>query len=222
MALTTAEKFLLLAQHPEKGRFLISGIHIKYSIPGALVLDMSLQKKVAIENDKLLVKSRKRTTDPIEAEVITTIQKFKKPRSVRRSISKLSGKSGTFKRILLAQMVRKRLIRREEKSFLGFIRYNRYYLVNRKLRNDIIKQLKENLLFQKELSNEDAVVLGLIEACKMHKVLSADKNELNNIKKQLKEKLKKNAVASSVDKIISQVQAAVMGAVVAAAVAGRR
>lgn len=222
MNLTTAEKFLLLARHPEKGRFLISGIHVNYGLTGALILDMTLQKKVAVENDKLVLKTRKRSTDPVEKEIIAVLQKFKKPPSVRRTIYKLSRKSGTFKRIILSQMVRKRLISREDTAFLGFIPYRRYYLINRKLRNDLIKQLKENLVYQKELNNQDAVLLGLVEACKMYNVLSTDKEELKNIRKQFKEKLKENAVAASVDKTIRQVQAAVMGAVVASSVAGRR
>ncbi len=219
MNLTTAEKFLLLAQHPGKGRFITSGIYINYGITGALIMEMTFRKKAAIENEKLVVKARKRSTDPIEAEIIATVGKFKKPRSVKRTLNKLSRNAGKYRGILLKQLARKGYLRIEEKTFLGFIQYKRHYLTNPKSRNELIRQLKDNLFYQKEISNEDAAVFGLLEACKMQRVLSSNKDELKVIRKQFKEKLSENAVASSVDKTIRQVQAAMMGAIVASAVA---
>jgi golgi phosphoprotein 3 len=222
MKLDTAEKFLLLAQHPDKGRFLAPGIYVTYGLIGALILDLSLKQKVTIEDEKLILKTRKRTADPIESEIISTLQKFERPLSVRRSINKLSRKEGKFKSILLTQMARKRILRIEFKTFLGLIKYRRHYLTDRKTRNELIQQLKNNLLHLKVISDEDAVIFGLIEACKLHKVLSSDKDEQKVIGKQLKEKLKENSVAANVDKTIRQIQAAVMGAVVAAAVTAGR
>ncbi len=59
MNLNTAEKFLLIAQHPVKGRFTISDVQINYGIIGALLLEMSLENRIAIEENILILKNEK-------------------------------------------------------------------------------------------------------------------------------------------------------------------
>ncbi len=52
MELSTVEKFILLAQHPEKGRFTIGVMQLNYGIIGALLPEMSQDKIVVLEDKK--------------------------------------------------------------------------------------------------------------------------------------------------------------------------
>jgi hypothetical protein len=63
------------------------------------------------------------------------------------------------------------------------------------------------------------VILSLIEACKMHEILTSDRSELRELRKELKSLLKDSPIADVLDKTIKQVQAAIMGAVIASTVA---
>lgn len=65
----------------------------------------------------------------------------------------------------------------------------------------------------RDLSNETILVLGLIEACKMHKILTSDKVELKRLKQELKEIINESPISNTVDKTIKQVQAAIIGAI---------
>jgi len=218
MELNTVEKFLLIAQHPEKGRFTISEIHIKYGIIGALLMEMSLVETIDIEKDRLILKNQKIISDPVTKEISLIIKNSKKPRKVKYWITRLSRKSLKYKWTFLEGLVKKKLIRIENKKFLGLIPYRRNYLVESKTRYNLIQELKKNILSRRDISNENIVLLGLIEACKMHKIISSDRDELKKIKKELKVIIKESPIAGTVDKTIREVQAAIVVALVASTV----
>jgi len=219
MKLSIVEEFLLIALHPVKGRFIISDLHINYGIIGALLMEMSLENKISIENDRLILGKYRRIDNSIISEIISIIEKSGKARKIKYWVSRLSRKARTYKWSLLDGLELKGLVRVEDKRFLGFIPYKKCYLIDDKLRNQLVKQKKACILFRKELSNRNIVVLGLIEACQIYKAFSSDKSELKIMKKELKLIIKENPIADSVDKTIKELQSAVMGAVVASTAA---
>ncbi len=212
MNLNTTEKFLLIAQHPTKGKFIISDTHINYGIVGALLIEMTLDNKIIIEENKLILKSHKSSKDPIVSEISKIIKNSKKPRKIKYWVSKLENKSRKYKWIFLNKLEKDRLIRIEKKKFLRLFSYRRCYLIERKTRDDMIKQLKEGVLYKKELCNENIVLLGLIQATGMHKIFTSDRRELKAIKKKLKVILKDAPIAGAVDKTLKEMQAAIIGA----------
>jgi len=219
MKLTTAEKFLLIAHQPEKGRFLISEVQINYGIIGAMLLEMSLEQKISIKNDKLIVNNHGRDNDEIISEISSLIYNSKKERKIRYWLTKLSRKSGKYKWAILNELVNKRMMRIEKKKFLGIIPYRLSYITDDRARRDLIRTAKSNILSHKDLSDENVVVLGLIEACKMYKIITTDKEELKRVKKELKEIIKESPIAETLGQTIQQVQAAVIAAVVTATAA---
>ncbi|WP_200975258.1 GPP34 family phosphoprotein [Echinicola sp. 20G] len=220
MELSIAKKFLLLAQHPEKARMLISGVHIQYGLAGALLLQMSLEDKIEVSGEDILtVKRGASFNDPLLEEVAQMIQKSKKPRKMRYWIQKVGPKALKWRHQFYDQMAQERLIRVEKKKFLGLIPYTLTYLVNSQIRNKMIQELKSDVFRKKDIIPENMAVLGLIEACKMHNVLSKEKSQLKSIKKDLKQLVKESPISATVDQTIRQVQAAIISTIVATTVA---
>lgn len=215
MELNIVEKFLILAQHPTKGRFVIPDLKINHGIIGAILLEMSIDNKIVIENDRLILKNTKNDDNQIIAEVSEIINNSKKLRKIKNWIPKLENKARKYKWIILKDLVRKKIIRIEKKKFLGIIPYKSCYLINSKIRYDLIKELKRRVQYHRDLDSANVSVLGLIEACHMYKVLTTEKAELKRIKKELKKIIKESPIADTVDKTIKEVQAAVISAVVA-------
>lgn len=215
MKLSTVEKFLLIAHHPNKGRFVVSEMNINYGIIGAILLEMSLEDKVIVENDNLILKNSRSAGNQIVSEISIMISSSNKPRKIKYWITKLASRSGKYKWIILNELSGKNFIRIENKTFLGFIRYKRSYLIDGRARDKLIQQLRSNILFRQEKSNESVVLLGLIEACKMHPIIASNKGELKVIRKKLKQIIKESPIADTVDKTIKQVQAAIFGAIIA-------
>ncbi len=219
MKLNTLSKFLLLAHHPEKGRFLISDAHVNYGIIGAALLEISIDGQINIEENKLLLLKEANSENSIIAKILKEIRSSKKTRKIKYWITKLARKSRKFKWAILADLEKNQLLKIEDRKFLGLISYKKSYLIESKTRNDLINQLKKDALSGRDLSNETILVLGLIEACKMHKIITSDKVELKKLKQELKEIIKKSPIADTVDKTIKQVQTAIIGAIVASTVA---
>ena len=124
MELSVVERFLLLAQHPEKGRFTISGIQLNYGIVGALLLQMSLEKRIVLENNTLVLKNRRNIKDHLVREIVEIIGASDKKRKIRYWINKLNRKSNRYKWTILNEMDRKRLVRIDNKKFLGLIQHH--------------------------------------------------------------------------------------------------
>lgn len=219
MKLNTLSKFLLIAHHPEKGRFLISDIHINYGIIGAALLEMSLDGQLKIEENKLTLLRDGNSENSIIAEISKEIRVSKKTRKIRYWITKLARKSRKYKWEILADLEKNKLLRIEDKKFLGLIPYRKSYLIQSNTRRDLIHQLKKDALYGRDLSNDNILILGLIEACKMHKIITSDKEESKRLKQALKEIIKKSPITDTLDKTIKQVQAAIVGAIVASSVA---
>ena len=218
MELNIAEKFLLLAHHPNKGRFLISGIMINYGLIGALLLELSAAGKLSVRDKELVLKIR-HDSDPVFSEIISTIGQATKPKKMKYWISKLSRKSNRFRKEILQNLEKKRLVRIKHKKFLGLIPYKLSYLTGTKTRDKIIGELKNVVFHPKELTAEEGALLGLTVACKMYRTITTDPKELRILKKKLKVMIKDMPLAEAVDETIKQVQAAIVAAIAASTAA---
>ena len=214
-----AEKFLMLAHHPEKGRFLISHLYQQYGVAGALLLDMTIDDRIEMAEKKLLLKPGKDAAESVTGEIASLLSRSEKPRKTEYWIRKLAGRYRRYKWEILEGLERKRVVRIENRKFLWIIPYRKSYLVESYTRSNIISQLKNDILFQKALDGENLALAGLIHACSMHRILTHDIDELKKIRKQLKQIIKESPVADIVDQTIRQIQAAIMVSVTTAIVA---
>ena len=104
-------------------------------------------------------------------------------------------------------------IRLEDKRFIIFP-YKHAYLIDGNYRDSQLKELNDIILTGKSLDIESASILGIIEACKMHKVLTKNKESLKIIKSNLKEMVKHDSVSQEVKQVIAEMQAAAVAATV--------
>lgn len=219
MKLDLLEKFILLAHHPEKRRFLISDLPINYGLIGAMLLDMSLEERIDIQNDDLILKDHRNISNPMIAEIATTIHQSKKKRKVKYWVMKFGQKASKYKRRILESLEKKNIIEIERKKFLGLIPYIKTNVSDRRLRDRLVQEVRENVLNRRDIADEDTLMLGLVESCKMYRALSADKEEIKRMKANLKDILKDSPIADSIDKTVKQVQSAIIVSVIASSTA---
>ncbi|HPE18348.1 MAG TPA: GPP34 family phosphoprotein [Tenuifilaceae bacterium] len=218
MNLTIAEKFLVIAHHAEKGRFITSDVQMSYGLIGALILDLLLEKWFTIDNKLLILQNQKTSSNEVFEDMLSQIRREEKPKKIKRWITKFSYRSRKYKWTILSKLEEKKVVKIEHKKFL-FIPYRQVFLLNQQVRKEILAALSQKILTSKKLSEEETSVLSLIEACKLHKTLSSDKTELRTIKMELKRLLKESPIADAVDATIKQVQAAIAASIAASAAA---
>ena len=79
----------------------------------------------------------------------------------------------------------------------------------------MIREIRAVIFEGDDISEKAASLLGLVEACKMYKVICKDKKEVSLCKARLKELIQDDQIAQGVDKVIQAMQAAVVAAIVA-------
>ncbi len=227
MELNTIEKFLLIAHHPEKWWFKTPQIQLKYGLTGAMLLEFSIRKNIELVDNKIRVNKESITSDEdysIFDDFIQTMIQANRLHKPKYWIQKFGRKSRKLKWEILRGLEKKRLIRIEHLKFI-FIPYRRSYLTDRRLREKLIHELRDSLTYKKKISEEGIAILGLIEACKMYRVLSPDRSKRRQIKKELKLVLKESPISEVVQATIRQTQIAITMAIAAssagAAGAGR-
>jgi hypothetical protein len=211
-----AEKFILISHHPDRGRFLVSRQYLQYGLAGAILLDLCLAGKIELNDNRLILRSASMPADPVGAEVTGMIFESAKPRKTSFWIGKLSFSYNKFLKQILIGLEKRRVIRFEEKRLFGIFPWRKSYLVETYTRNNLIRQLKNDILVYRGDAGENISLAGLLEACRMHRIISTDREELRMIRSQLKKIMNDNRISDVVMQTIRQVQAAIIASVTAA------
>lgn len=215
----TAEKFILFCHHPEKGRFMVSRQYIQYGLAGAIIVDLCLDGKLGLNESRIILKSGSLPADPVRAEVVRMIAESDRPRKTAFWVRKLAFRYNRYLKQILDTLAKRRVVRFEDKRFLGIIPWRRSYLVESYTRNNLVRQLKNDILVYRGDAGQNAALAGLIEACRMHSILSTDRDELKMIRSQLKKIIRDNPVTEEVKQTIREVQTAIIASVTAAMIA---
>lgn len=213
----TTERFLILIQHPEKPGFVVSGQERSIGLIGSILLDLSYEGSINIESGKLLIKSTETELSAVHKKVLELIEKSAKTRKIKTWIAKLSRHSRKYQKEILLELETKGYLKIEPKRFL-FFKYYKTRLINSQAREQIIDEIRDVIFYDKKTAKDKSMILGLIEACRMYKVICRDKSELKICKKKLKEIIQSDSISRDVDKVIKEMQAAIIGAVLASAI----
>ncbi len=211
--LNTSEKFLLIAHHPEKGRLVVSRQYFRYGQAGAILIDLCLNGRLGIENGRIIPKPGSTPSDPVKSAVIKMITETARPRRAGYWVRKLAFRYNGCLNQIRAGLANKRLIRIEETRLLGIIPWNRSFLTESYTRASLIRQLKNDILTYRGDAGESSALAGLVEACRMRRILSGDPEELKMIRSQVRKILKDSPVSDAVAQTIRQVQAAIIASV---------
>lgn len=215
---STAEKFLILAHHPEKGGFLTYQTYIQYGIAGAILLDLTIGERISIADKKLILTPGRGLSSPVLNDVTTLITQSPNPRKTSYWIGKLANRYNRYKWQILEGLEGKKVLRIEKRKFLGFIPYRQTYFMETNTRDTLVNQLKNEILSGRAAGEELSALAGLVKACSMERVLSTDRDELKRIRQQLKQLVNESPVSEAVAQTIRQVQAAIFASMTAAIV----
>jgi hypothetical protein len=217
--LSIAEKFLLIAHHPERGRFIIPSTYLQYGLAGAILLDLTISDRIETDGTKLSLKRTRPTTDPLLQEVAALMSQSRMPRKAEYWIRKLGARYNKYLLQLLKGLAGKRLLRIEEKKFLGLIPYRKSYLLESYTRSNLIRQLRSEIMAYRGVPGENLPLAVMVAACRMQRIVTTDRDELKQVRSQLKRMTREHPVSDAVAQTVSQVQAAVFASITAAVAA---
>jgi len=215
---SVAEQFVILALNPEKGRIAISGIHFRYSLSGAILMDYLAGEEFRVE-EKRVIPSLRLNDEAIHALFSDMIMKSSRNRRISYWVRRLTTKS----RFIFGEMTRslenQGMIHIEQKKFLNIIPYKRYWLKNKSVREKIIEELRDILVRGRQPEKKELMLLGIIEASEAYRLISRERGESRLLRKKNKSLLKNNVMSNEISQAIREVQAAIATSITAASMA---
>jgi len=211
------EHFISLSLNPDSGRYLILGNYLTYGIVGAILMDLSLAGRISIENHNVIAGKDLSSTDiPAFDRLLKTVSESGKVRNIKTWMRRLGTKAAWYRKEMQKYYVKNGILKVEKKRFIG-VPYSLHYVARPGLRKNLIIRYKEVILYNKVPEDHEIMVIGLMFACKMHRIISKGGTERRNVRKKIVEIVRDNKFANDINKAIMEMQAAITASIAATA-----
>ena len=213
------EHFISLSLNPESGRYLVLGNYLTYGIIGAILMDLSLAGRITIEDHNIIAGKDLSSTDiPAYDRMLATIAGSGKIRNIKTWVRRLGIKAAWYRKEMQNYFVKNGILKVEKKRFIG-IPYRLHYVARPGFRKNIIIRYKEVILYNKVPDDHEIMVIGLMFACKMHRIIAEGGAERRNVRKKIVEIIRDNKFANDINKAIMELQTAITASIAATAAA---
>lgn len=162
-SLKLSEKLFCLAVNPKNGGILMSASPaLSMTLTGTVFVEMIKKELVSIDNRMVHLVNSTVQNDEIHEFFLNRIRLRGKDRKLRNWISYFNIRGRKIQKLFIHNLVRKNVLRVEEKRFL-FIPYEKVYLMDRELVENIRKEV-ENASLGRSNSSDDSLILSVMVA----------------------------------------------------------
>jgi len=217
MNLSLAEKFILLALKDESGAWVTGDTEILYALPGCIIIELTQNEYLRIENKKLVISKEELTGDPILDKALTLIKESPKLKSPKVWVEKLSGKMKGLKDEYLSRLQEKGILRLEKGKVLWIFDTKKYPTNNPMPELKLRQKIRDVVIAGSSPDPEMAALLSLVHATDLVNEIF-EKDERKNARKRIKEIFKETKVGNPVAEMIEEIQVALTVVLMAAVV----
>ncbi len=165
-SLSFPETIVLLALN-DKGWFGNSEQRIKFGLAGAVLFELEKAGEIEITGDRIRITGTRETGNKVMDSALEVLRKSKKKLSLKNAIQRIVYKSGLKWRVLLKNLIKKNILKKEEYSLLGIFHQDKFPLVNIELKKQILGELYSKLMGGHELSEKELMLLSIMKTCRM-------------------------------------------------------
>ena len=219
MELTLVESFLLLALDNKKGKFLIDSIALNHGLAGAVLMKLTILKKIKVEKKRVYVIDSSATEKEFLNNFLHYFRKSKKPKRVRRWVHKLASRLKKQKYDILDNLIERGILKKERKKLLGLIPYTVYPTVDSTKEDELRSVLLDIINGKRDVDPKSLMLFSLLEATKLTRVLFHKKKDYKFAHKRIKALTRNFETNSIIHATIKEVCSAVITASTSAAVA---
>lgn len=200
-----AQKIYFLGIHPEKGGIRTgANSAINFVVIGTLLMDLYLQKKVKFEEKRVVVLSTK-SDNELHRFVLGKMSQAKSPKKIGTWISKLNYSQKYIRNEVQKALVKRRLIRLEDKQFL-FFKWKKPIVVNKQVMHKMLSEI-DNQIFKGTTAEDELIFLSFLEPASILRMIYQDRKKRKQAKQRLKEMMVTNRVSGAVADAIAASQA---------------
>lgn len=209
--LKLSEKLFCLSVNPKNGGILMNAAAaLSMTIAGSVFVELLKKELVSIENGVVHLVKPTIQNDEIHEFFLKPIRLREKDRKIRTWISWFNARGRKIRKLFLRDLVRKNVLRIEEKRFL-FIPYDKVYIRDRELVESIRKEVETTLL-GKSSPTDDSIILAVMAGkTNLLQRVFPERAQRKEATRNLK-KLPETPVSKAVQEAIQMMHAAVVAA----------
>lgn len=216
MNLYLHESVLLLGLDDEKGSFSLDSTYVYYGFAAALVMDLIIAERVAVEDGRIIVKTNALMDRKVLNDVLRRLRESKKKRKVTYWIHYLVQRISKLKSMAIEQLIKNGILERRKEKVLWVFNVNRYPSSDTGPENLLRARLHEIIFKDADPQPEERMLLTILQVCRLEKELITDKTQRKEAKEKIKALTKGDEMRKFVHDAILEMQTAVMVATSAA------
>lgn len=200
-----AQKIYFLGIHPEKGG-IRSGSYsaMNFVVIGTLLMDLYLKKKIKFEGKRVIVLSTK-SDNELHRFMLKKMSDVKSPKKISTWISKLNYSQKYIRNEVQKGLVKRRLIRLEDKKFL-FFKWKKPFVLNKQVMYRMVSEIDKQI-FKGTTAEDELIFLSFLEPAAILRIIYQDRKKRKEARAQLKGMMVKNRVSGAVAEAIAASQA---------------
>jgi golgi phosphoprotein 3 len=214
-----AQDLVLLALNPQTGKIRSAASSaLRYSLIGAVLLDLVLQGKITIDNNRLMVENASTTDDDFLDQCLNEVLAAPRIRTVSFWVRHWSRNYRGFQTIVLQNLVDLGVLMQQEQLVLWLFPVQRYFLTDESIQRTIINQVRAAVLEDIGLDSRMAALISLMKASHLTNALFIPE-ERREARSRIKAIAKGELIGKAVSDTIANAQAAMMTAINASIIA---
>jgi len=214
------EEIMLLALKDKEGT-IASGTNYTMALGGALLAELLLSNRIAVETDKKKKFAKRIDTtpfgEPVLDESLEKIKKAKRRQQLQTWVSRFSGIKN-LKNRTAHQLIQRGILRADEDKVMLIFTRKLYPEVNPIPERELVERLREAIFTDTEdIDPRTVVLLSLANSTQLLK-LDFDKKELKKQKKRIEQVVNGEITGKATKEAIAAMQAAIMVACIMPAI----
>jgi hypothetical protein len=211
MNLHLHESILLLSLDDETGKYTSSMAYVNYAFAAGLVVDLLLEERVKIEDNKLLLTTNAITDSRAMNALIEQLSRRKKPMKVSNWLHTIVQRSSKLYKLCLEKLIQDGILERKQAKILWVFNVNRYPTVNDQPENELRRRIHELLLDDQSTPDpKEQLLLTIISRCQMLSEIMPEKSERKLAEPRLKLLTEDVPMNGHISRAIEEMQVAMM------------
>lgn len=217
------EMYMLSAVNTKNRRLYNYGSYLSYGLSGIAVVELIRQGRIAIEDDKLIVKDSSSTRDDLLDKVLQVIADKPAPRKLNSWISLLPYKVKRIDRRVMERLEDNGILRIEQGRFLILFPSRKYIVTNEAERDKIVNVCRD-VLFKGDRSPGPEIMLVISVAAASGFIdrffIKEERKGLKDTFKQLRKGTYFKADTDGIKQVVVAIQRAIAATQAAVGAAG--
>ena len=211
-SLKLSEKLFCLSVYPQSGGILLGASSaLGMTLTGSVFVELLKKELISIEKGVVHLENSAIQNDEIHEFFLNRIRARGKDRKLRNWISYFNIRGRKIQKLFIRSLMRKNVLRTEEKRIL-FIPYEKVYLMDRELVENIRKDMEITLLSLAGSSDESIILSVMVAKTNLLSRIFPDRARRKEAARNLK-KLPETEVSKAIQEAILMMQASVYAAI---------